>query len=224
MAEIAEVKYTLIGDIVGSKAVRDRSKLQASLVEVLRTVNRNVVGLEEVRPTVGDEVQGSFSGLSMALRATLLLRLELLIEGGSDSRFGIGLGEVTVFDPEAGITQDGPGWWVARTAIDEVEWLAQRKRTAFMRTRFEIDRTASPGNLPGMQDVPAVNAFLALRDQLVDRMNSRRRRLLLGALKGELQVEQAENEGIEQSAVSLNLAVSGANAILAAEEELVAGR
>jgi SatD family (SatD) len=212
------VKYTVIGDIVSSKSAPDRSGLQELLVSSLREVNRSVKSLEELRPTVGDEIQGTFPTLAAAVQATLQVRLQLLAGGGNDSRFGIGLGEVTVFDRSKGLTQDGPGWWYARAAIDHVEELAQGRSTSFMRVRFAVDEEAeSP--LPGNHDVAAVNAFLVLRDQLVGWMNPRRRRLLLGALKGERQVDLAAKERIEQSTVSHHLSAGGINAILAAERQ-----
>ena len=51
-------------------------------------------------------------------------------------------------------------------------------------------------------------------------MKPRSRRLLLGMVLGSPQAELAAEEGVSQSAVSQNLAASGAYAIKAAELEL----
>ena len=71
-----------------------------------------------LRVTVGDEFQGTYATLGEAVEAALRVRLALLPE--VDTRFGLGRGEVTVLDARRGI-EDGPGWWAARAAIEEVD-------------------------------------------------------------------------------------------------------
>lgn len=212
-----KAKVAVIGDIVRSKEAPDRARLQEALAASLRAVNSRLKPFEELEPTVGDEVQGVFSDLAAAVRATLLLRLELLKKSEIDSRYGIGLGSITVFEDQPRITQDGPGWWSARAAIDRVEEMAGQTRTPFLRTRFELPEERVKVS---RREAAAVNAFLVNRDAIVGQMAPRSRRLLLGLLNGRLQAELAEEEGIYQSAVSQNLAQSGAYAIVAAEQEL----
>ena len=87
--------------------------------------------------TVGDEFQGAFTSVGLAIDAALSLRLAVAPE--IDVRFGIGWGEVTMLDEAAGI-QDGPGWWAAREAI---EWTATAQRQpglALVRTSFRAAR------------------------------------------------------------------------------------
>src|SRR5436190_23857223 len=89
--------FTLIGDVVGSRAASDRSALQANLKRVLIRINREVQPALPLEPTLGDEFQGCFDSLSEAVAASLLLRLELLDQVEIDTRYGLGHGWVAVF-------------------------------------------------------------------------------------------------------------------------------
>lgn len=210
---------TLIGDVVASKQHIDRDALQRSLRGVLKSVNERLRPVQPLEPTAGDEFQGAFVDVVTAVRASLLIRLELLMrKDGADSRYGLGCGEVTVFDPSRSpVSQDGPGWWSARASIDRAERLAGSSRTSFARTCF--------GYWPDDREMEtshevALDAFLLCRDAIVEQMNERQRRLLLGLMLGRPQAELASDEGITQGAVSQSLQRSGAFAIEAAQSRL----
>ena len=208
---------TLIGDLIGSTQSRDRFGLQQYLGRSLKSVNEIFDPIQPLEPTLGDEFQGAFSDVISAARASLLLRLELLKYCEVDSRYGLGFGDVTVFEVRAPISQDGPGWWSARAAIEQANKMAKDGHTEFVRTRFncaerEVGMWATMGS--------TLNAFLVCRDAIVDRMNPSAQRRLLGLLIGRSQSELAAEEGISQSAISQNLSRSGAYAIEAAEGEL----
>jgi hypothetical protein len=207
---------TLIGDLVRSREADSRVALQRSLERALDDVNELLKPVQPLEPTVGDEFQGAFGDPITAVKASLLLRLYLLKEGDIDARFGLGFGEVTVFKNRTPISQDGPGWWSARAAIERVEEMAVAGRTEFVRTYLESSRVGDP---PG-GEVAALNSFLLCRDALVSQMKPRSRRLLLGMILGKSQAELAAEERISQSAVSQNLAGSAAYAIWASGEEL----
>lgn len=206
---------TLLGDLVGSRQVADRTAVQARLVEVLRQVNDEVPARQPLEPTVGDEFQGAYDRLDDALRVSLLVRLALLPV--VDSRYGIGRGGVTVFAADRSpLSQDGPGWWAAREAIEVVKGREGRRASARATRTWCIDRLEPAG-----PDVAAaVNAFLLCRDESVGHMGERARRLLLGWMRGRTQSELAEQEGISQSAVSQALARSGAYAVRDGHEAL----
>ena len=211
---------TLIGDVVESKKHPSRTRLQHEIGRVLDAVNGLLDPVQPLEPTVGDEFQGCFATVPEAALASLVLRLRLLTGGSSvDSRYGLGWGTIAVFEPDrAPISQDGPGWWSARAAIDRAKATASKPRTAFARTCFE----ASPDT--GMRGLAesAIDAFLLCRDSSVQQMNDRHRRLLLGLLSGRTQEELAEREGITQGAVSQALRRSGALALEAAHRQLAA--
>jgi hypothetical protein len=204
---------TLIGDLVGSRLVTDRRAVQDALVRVLERVNTDVPAAQPLEPTIGDEFQGAYDELADAVRASLLIRLLLLPL--ADSRYGLGRGEVTVFsEGRVPLSQDGPGWWAAREAIEHVQAREGRRAAARGSRTWFVDRSPDP------VVAPALNAFLLCRDESVSLMGERAQRLLLGWLSGRTQSELAEAEGISQSAVSQALGRSGAYALRDAENAL----
>ncbi len=129
----SELRATLIGDVVGSRTVADRAGAHRLLNKALRDVADDAI--DPPAFTVGDEFQGAFPSVGLAIDAALSLRLAVAPE--IDVRFGIGWGAVTMLDETAGI-QDGPGWWAAREAI---EWTASAQRQpglALVRTSFRV--------------------------------------------------------------------------------------
>ena len=210
----------LLGDVVASKRHGDRRALQRKVEEALDTVNALVEAMQPLEATVGDEFQGAYGCVSDAVRASLLVRLSLLPD--VDTRFGIGSGEVTVFDAHRRpISQDGPAWWAAREAIERVH--RQQRQSA----RERAARTwyvAHPGAEGGSERAPLlerfVNAHLLCRDALVPREDARGITLLRGWIVGRTQAELAEELGVTQSAVSQRLARMGAFAMRDAQELL----
>lgn len=194
----------MIGDIVGSRALKDRARAQRAIVATLGRVSESLTLAQRLEPTFGDEVQGGFPTIADATLATLLIRLELNWlahppptadpeEGRTPDlvvmRFGIGQGEVRVFEIDSQpIRQDGPGWHTARDAIDSLG-----KKAGARYVGPEDTSWPTPA---------AVNAFLVARDGLVDTLNHRQRRMLLRALHGHSQKAIAELETISESAVS----------------------
>ena len=196
-----------------------------------------------LRVTVGDEFQGTYATLGDAVDAALQVRLALLPE--VDTRFGLGRGEVTVLDARRGI-EDGPGWWAARAAIEDVQEVAGRAATRLARTAY---RAAPPGDTgasgsdpadagdagdagdaegprpgpadPGDPAEPAVNAALLCRDHLVGSLSDRSIRLLRGLMDPHTtQRELAAREGISASAVSQRVRADGIGSVLAAHDLL----
>jgi hypothetical protein len=210
---------TLIGDLIGSRQTANRAGLQGAVRDALTRVNEVLSPrvVQPLEPTVGDEFQGVFVDVSSAVRAGLLLRLQLLREWEVDSRYGLGFGDIAVFEERTPVSQDGAGWWCARSAIEDAKGLGDSPQLAFVRTRF-----SAPGGIERMSrgQVATVNAMLVYRDALIARMRPRSRRLLLGMLLERPQSVLATEEKISQSAVSQNLVASGAYAVMIADDEL----
>ena len=202
--------YTMIGDLVGSRTLSDRGGAQERLGHVLDEVNQALSPAQPLEPTVGDEFQGGFASLTDAARAALLVRLGLL--DVVDSRAGLGYGEVTVHDAHRRpLLQDGPGWWAARAAVEELSGGRAHRRTWFV-DGAENDR----------HEQGTVNAFLTCRDQLVGHLNDRGLRILRLALLGHSQKAIAEIEAVWPSAVSQQFS-RGIGAIVDAHDLLQAG-
>ena len=182
--------YAVIGDLVGSRQQPSRAEAQRHLLAALDIVNTRIPAVQELEPTIGDELQGVYGDLHAALHATVLVRLALPEE--MDCRFGVGVGEVEIVGSSAyGLTQDGQAWWSAREAIDE----AKAKGRSFPGLRTRVVREGSDKG-----DV--VNAYLLCRDTIVSEFDGRQRRIALGVLAGKKLSEIAGVEGISTSAVS----------------------
>jgi hypothetical protein len=201
----------VIGDIVGSRTYPDRARAQAAVQFAMSWVNDTVDHLEPMTATVGDEFQALYPDVESALRATLMLRLEL--PDPFDCRFGIGAGEVARIG--GGTLQDGSAWWSARDAIVET-----KRRESSSNKSLRTWYLRASGDFAN-EDL--TNAYLLCRDELLARLDGRGKRLLLGTVAGSTQTELAEREGISQSAVSQKLARSGVHAILASTELLMKG-
>lgn len=202
----------VIGDVVRSRASPDRPRLQRSVRAALEAANVRCRAVEQLQPTVGDEFQGRYASVAQALVATLVV--QLCLWEVTDVRFGLGWGELTLHDPDAApFGQDGPAWWHARAALDDLT-RAGRSRGAFrgMATAVRADADDAP-------PAAAYTAMVACRDALVAAGDARDARLTLGLLDGLTVSECAERERISASAVSQRLR-AGPYAVLASVRAL----
>jgi hypothetical protein len=212
----SDLVVAVIVDMARSRKHVDRAALQSEFLDAFARVNDIAPALQPLEPTVGDEFQAVYADLAGSLRATLLARL--FLPEGVECRFGLGLGEQrTVGTGVRGALQDGTAWWRARGAIDEARQ-HEYSKLGFVRTWY-----SDGGEPSATAGQPLVNAYLLGRDHIVGAMSPRSRRLLRGQLLGSTQGALAAEEGITQSAVSQNLARSGANALVAGEALLLGG-
>jgi hypothetical protein len=206
----------LLGDVVRSRGHAERGRLQDRLLAALSVANDRVEAVQPLSPTIGDEFQGLYATPTGALEATLLVRLAL--RGDADARFGVGWGTLRLHDPaRAPFGQDGPAWWAAREAIDQID-RSQRSRESprGLRTRLLVE---GAGEGPA-EAWPAIEAFLLCRDELASRLKARDARILLGLLAGRSPSELAEEEGISPSAVSQRAIARGLYALREATEAM----
>ncbi|MET0819551.1 MAG: SatD family protein [Aeromicrobium sp.] len=187
----ASSRYAVIGDLVASRDQPSRAEAQRSLVSALATVNDLVASAPQpLEPTIGDELQGVYADLHDALLATVLVRLAL--PETMDCRFGVGVGTLEIVgESNYGLTQDGPAWWSARTAIDTAK--DKSRHLPGLRTWIVRD---------GTKESDMANAYLLMRDELVSGFDARQRRIALGVVQGRTRTQLAEQEGISVSAVS----------------------
>ena len=179
---------------------------------------RAVAGVNEayappvpLRIGLGDEFQGIFASLGDAVAATLRLRMALLPH--VDVRQGIGSGRVVVLAEEPRV-EDGPGWWAARSAIEEVEAYERKAALRAVRTAY-VAAEGEHGPDPAL-----VNAALMTRDQVVSGLSQRSMSVLRGLLEGRQQQAIAADLGISPSAVSQRIRADGIGVVLAADEML----
>lgn len=198
------VRATLLGDVIDSRAASDRKALHDQLSAALDQVSAEVDALDDLKVTAGDEFQATFATVGEALYAALLLRLRL--DPDIDVRIGVGWGPVTVLDAAHG-TQDGPGWWAARSAIEWVEEHQfvvgfERLRTAY-RPAQEPDgaRAEQPPSAAG-PSAAAVNAALLCQDHLLGSLDQRSRFIVEGLMHGRTQTQLAQELGLTRQAVN----------------------
>ncbi len=201
-------RATLIGDVVGSRTFADRRGLHRRITAALPMVADGA--LDAPALTVGDEFQGAYPTVGLAIDAALTLRLTLAPD--VDVRFGLGWGAVTALDEDTGI-QDGPGWWAARAAIEWTAITQQQPGMTHVRTAFRNDTGAGA-------DPHAVNAALMCRDHLLGSLDERSLRILAGMRAGRTKKELAMAEGISASAVSQRAGRAGLDLLLAVGVDL----
>lgn len=192
MAQVA----ALIGDVIGSRKHPDRAVLQRRLVELLESVTGRVGGRLDM--TIGDEFQGAYPSLEDAVRASLLLHLE----AGETIRFRIGVGWGDLLVETAGLApfgQDGPAWWRARAAIEQLAEMSGGARTL-------VDTDTDWDSM--------INHFLAMRDALVNGFDGADFSIATGLLAGRTQREIATEVGIHESSVSRRISNRGIGLIV----------
>lgn len=204
------MQTAVIADIVGSRHLDDRSRTQSDIEATIERVHTALpVAASPLAATFADEFQAVFPDLDDALAWLLLLQLAL--PEGVSLRFGVGIGEVGPVASASPSISDGPGWWRARAAIEQVHQLEDR---AVPRARTRI--VGGEEDDAGMTArIRSANAYLLARDEIVGTMSERARRLAYGRCLGRTQRSLADEEGISQSAVSQSLASSGALGLLA---------
>lgn len=202
------MRATLIGDVVGSRRVADRSAVHRTVNQALRDIAADAI--DPPAFTVGDEFQGSYPTVGGAIDAALTVRLA--IAPAIDVRFGIGWGSVAVLDAESGI-QDGPGWWAAREAIEWTSAAQRQPGLALVRMSFRIGGEAR-------EDADAVNAALLCRDHLLGSLDERSIRIVKGLLTNRTKKDIAADEAISASAVSQRAGRDGLDLIVVASRYL----
>ncbi len=211
------IRYAVIADIVGSRDLPDRDRAQQIFLDVLARAGEGLDLLRGPYATVGDEFQAVARDLGTAL--TLTLRAQLLLPDALSLRFGVGAGEIREVGAGAAAVQDGSAWWLAREAIDSAH-AAQDAGLDFVRTRVRLGADALDGAARRTDDLrreheQVANAMLTFRDQALQRMRDRPRRLMGRLLMGATQVEAAAAEGVTQSAVSALARGTGAGLLAA---------
>lgn len=125
-----ETKIALIADVISSKKIVERDKFQEILADILQKINeqfsQNIIS--NLTITLGDEFQGLVNDTMAALLIVDLIHLELRLKTKAEInseiilRWGIGIGEMStpILNQQQSIGSDGPAYWFARKAIEDI--------------------------------------------------------------------------------------------------------
>ena len=117
--------YAIIGDIIGSKALENRSEVQEKLNAILRTINteyeKNIAANFVI--TLGDEFQGLLINPVSLLEIIQKIKLYMY---PVKIRFGIGIGDIyTEINREMAIGADGPAYHNARAMVEKLKSISK---------------------------------------------------------------------------------------------------
>lgn len=144
----------IIGDLIASRALKERRAAQQALEQALQLVNQRYDSAIAARfvITLGDEFQGLLRADAPLFRLLDDLEARLM---PYPCRFGIGLGSIsTAINPAMSLGADGEAFWHARDAILSVH---RDNDYGAARTRLLGCRLAL---------APVINDLLALTDQI----------------------------------------------------------
>ena len=112
--------FAMIGDMVSSRQIKDRSEVQSKFTAVLEAINKHYRFdlASKFVVTLGDEFQGVLHSAANICEIIDTISTNLY---PVRFRFGVGIGKITTeINPESSLGADGPGYWYAREAINYI--------------------------------------------------------------------------------------------------------
>jgi hypothetical protein len=209
MTHNSETSYAaLLGDVIASRHSGDREELQHMLDDAMSRGNAAGQPVQPLRMTIGDEFQGLFGNVAEAISASLQIRMTL--RPTVDVRIGIGWGTLDLVPQDPPFGQDGPCWWRAREAIEEVK--KSESSNSVPRSVRTLVRTGDSSD-------ELINAYLVSRDHITagwDEVDVEIARLFRNGVN---QTKISEQVGLSQSSVSRRLQNHGILTVLQFEPE-----
>ncbi len=199
--EVSFMKYiAIIGDIVNSKNMMDRSHTQKKLNSILNRINENYKNCiaSKFIITLGDEFQGLLKNFEDFLEIIKSIQREMY---PVKIRFGIGIGEIsTDIKYEAAIGADGPAYYAARNMIDEIR--QQEKRLKKQATDIKISIYEQK-----MFELDEINTMLMLIKLIEESWSEKQRFTVWDMLEnGGSQTDCAQRMQTTQSTIARRLA------------------
>ncbi len=113
-------KIVLIGDIISSKKIKDRSAVQKKLNNAFKKINssnKNIISPYTI--TLGDEFQAVYNSADKLFKDIWQIGAALYPE---QSRYSIAVGDITTkLNKAQAIGMDGPAFYFARKGLDELK-------------------------------------------------------------------------------------------------------
>ena len=201
---MSNVYIALIGDIIKSKNLENRTDIQKRLTKTLKELNEEYADVfaSNLTVTLGDEFQGVFKNGKAVLE--IVDKIKFLMSP-VEFRFGIGIGEIiTEMKKEISIGADGPAYWNARQAIKDIH----------STNDYELSRILVSNGLEE-QPLKMINDSLALCDFIESRWRETQRDLLTKSIENYghsqkvPQIELAKLLGLSSQATNQRIQSSG---------------
>lgn len=134
-----DVSTVIIADIKNSRKISNRDEVQKQLFDTLEYIN--IKFHNDIKSnftiTLGDEFQGVLKNGEHLIR--IILEIERKMRP-IEFRFGIGIGKITTdINPSSSIGADGPGYYLAREAIQEVQRNESKREVSATNIKIQTD-------------------------------------------------------------------------------------
>ena len=195
--------YTaIIGDIKGSKKLKDRWEVQMKLRTVLEEINdayrEDIASVFSI--TLGDEFQGLLKSPCYALKIVKYIQMKMY---PTKFRIGIGLGDIsTDIIPISAFGADGPAYYAAREMIDNIHDNENKNKMVESDIQLALYNEYS-------FEIEQINTMLALIKEIEDKWKPEQRLTIWDMIEnGGSQQDCAERMKTTQSTVGRRL-ISG---------------
>lgn len=185
----------IIGDIRDSRNLKERKAVQDKLKTILGEINEKYKEdiISKFLITLGDEFQGVLADCRNVLKIVEEIKMKLY---PIELRFGIGVGMITTdVDSEMALGADGPGYYMARNAMNMLKENEKKNKTVISDVRIAVDNNEG-------ETVILINTILELIKAIEQNWTDRQREIIWTMQEHrEGQKRAAERLGIAQPAV-----------------------
>lgn len=193
------VFIAIIGDLKKSKKIEDRKNIQNKLKSVLQKINKEYekdIAAKFVI-TLGDEFQGLLYKGENVINIIEEIQREM---SPIEIRFGIGVGAITTdIDSEMAMGADGPGYYMARKAIELIKENERKNKTYSSNIRIELEEDRHSTSI-------LLNTIFSLLSVVKKEWTDRQREIISDFEKyQDGQEKSSERLGITQSSVQRGL-------------------
>lgn len=194
-----DLYIAIIGDIKESKKLEGRKNIQLKLNDILNRINSKYETSISAKfiITLGDEFQGLLCEGQNVIDIVEEIQWEMY---PVSIRFGIGFGKMTTdIKPEMAIGADGPAYYKAREAIQQLKEIEQKNKTQASDIRIEIEEDTHSISV-------MLNTILTMMAVIKTNWSERQREIIFEFDKHKgSQMECAKRLGISQSSVQRGL-------------------
>lgn len=205
----------IIGDIRQSREIENRKNVQMRLKKVLDNINKKYEKAisSKFTITLGDEFQGLLCWGGKVIPIIEEIQNEMY---PIQIRFGVGVGEITTdINTEMAIGADGPGYYMAREAINIIKSTEQRNTMQPSDIRIEVQEDSNSLS-------PLLNTIFSLMEVIKSNWSERQREIIYEFEKNKgSQIECARQLNITQSSVQRSLVNGNFYAYKSARETVI---